>query len=291
MFKLLFSLGCCYPNVSRWLVLITLFLAATLPARTATAQISSVAPVMSSLNPLPSASSVPQFSSDTPSESVDPLGSSYPVPWSWIIKTQSSFSKAGNSGLRYYRTPSLVSPDGQYAAYSRVQMEVASELYRCRVSSVMFLENLQTGELRVITASSPLAEQGLNDEEETDTIGTLSILMPVSWSEKGEQLLARQFEGVFSTSDATDFAVVWDRKTNKTTTISPEQVDYTNAVLLGWNPQTSGQVLFSAGIIGEEEWPVWSVATNGQTVLANQKEPIVYGQQMDKIWGGSQVLQ
>jgi hypothetical protein len=170
-------------------------------------------------------------------------------------------------------------------------MEVASELYRCRVSSVMFLENLQTGELRVITASSPLAEQGLNDEEETDTIGTLSILMPVSWSEKGEQLLARQFEGVFSTSDATDFAVVWDRKTNKTTTISPEQVDYTNAVLLGWNPQKSGQVLFSAGIIGEEEWPVWSVATNGQTVLANQKEPIVYGQQMDKIWGGSQVLQ
>jgi hypothetical protein len=224
-------------------------------------------------------------------ESVDPLESSYPIPWNWITKTQSNFSKAQNSGLRYYRTPSLVSPDGQYAAYSRVQMEVASELYRCRVSSVMFLENLQTGELRVITASSPLAEHGLQDEEETDTTGTLSILMPVSWSEKGEQLLARQFEGVFSTSDATDFAVVWDRKTNKTTTISPEQVDYTNAVLLGWNPQKSGQVLFRAGMIGEEEWPVWSVASNGQTVLANQNEPIIYGQQMDKIWSGSQVLQ
>lgn len=42
-------------------------------------------------------------------------------------------------GLRYYRSPSLVSPDGLYAAYSRMQMQVQLELYRSRVSSVMSL--------------------------------------------------------------------------------------------------------------------------------------------------------
>ena len=239
--------------------------------------------------------SLSQFSPDflTPEEPAqeqnDPLGSPFPIPWSWIMSTQNQLGEKGGSQLSYYRTPSLISPDGKYAAYSRIQMEVEPELHRSRVTSVMFLEDLETGKLQKINASSPIAAY-LQQEKEEDTAGVIDILMPISWSSGGEKLLSRQFEGFLSTSDASDYAVVWDRRENRSKTLVPQNVPYTNAILLGWDQNNPGGLLFRAGILGDEEWGLWAVNTDGKTAIADKEEPVIYGKLVEQSWTGSQVF-
>ena len=249
---------------------------------THSASITTVQPV----NPL----SDPKSDFAQPTLSEDPLNSAYPIPWNWIVQTQAEFTEKGGSGLRYYRSPALVSPDGQYAAYTRIQLQAESELYRSRVNSVVFLENLQTGKLQVLRATSPLADHLSEIGEGEEIPGIVSILMPVSWSANGERLLARQFEGFLSTSDATDYAVIWERAKDRTTTLSPDRTDYTTSILLGWSNLNPDRVLFRAGVLGEEEWPLWSVALNGQTAVASEDESIVYGQKVIRSWTGVQAL-
>lgn len=215
----------------------------------------------------------------------DPLGSPHPVPWNWVMTTHADDNSKHSFGLHYYRSPSLISPDGRYAAYSRIQMRSQPELYRSRVSSVMFVENLQTGELQVINASSPLADHRLGS-------GTISILTPVSWSKLSDRLLARQFEGLFSSSDASDFAVIWHRQQNRTSTVAPSQRKYNHeiSILLGWSQINPYQVLFHAGNLGDQQWPLWAVADNGQTLAAtNFDQAIVFGKQLKPVWSGPQV--
>lgn len=233
---------------------------------------------------------VPETAPDMnqPSEQIDPLNSPHPVPWNWVMATHAEVSAKGGSGIRYYRSPSLVSPDGQYAAYSRIQMQVEPELYQSRVTSVMFVENLKTGDLRTITASSPLADNPLAGSEPADMPGTIAILIPISWSLSGDRILARQFEGLFSTSDVSDYAVVWDRNLNRTSTIAPDRNLYSNAVLLGWSRTNPDQVLFRAGELGDEKQPLWAVDLNGQTVAANEDQPHVFGQLVNHVWAGPQ---
>lgn len=225
-----------------------------------------------------------------PEVPIDPLNSAYPIPWNWVMATHAEFGENKNVGSRFYRSPSLISPDGQYAAYSRIQMQTEPELFGSRVTSVMFLENLQTGDLRTITASSPLADNLFDsgNDPSASVPGTISILIPVSWSENGDRILARQFEGLLNASDASDYAVIWDRRNNRTSTLSPQRVQYTNAVLLGWSTVDSEAVLFRAGNLGDESWPIWSVGIDGQTQLANQDSPIVYGQVLNQVWTGPQ---
>ncbi|MBP0018877.1 MAG: hypothetical protein J7647_15180 [Cyanobacteria bacterium SBLK] len=223
----------------------------------------------------------------SPDVPADPLNSNYPVPWNWVMATYADLKENPHSEPRYYRSPALISPDGLYAAYSRIAMQVEEQLFGSRVSSVMFLENLQTGELQTITASSPLAGETL-DEGGQYQPGAISMLIPVSWSKEGERLLARQFEGLFSASDASDFAVVWNRNTRVTSTLAPVRVQYTNAVLLGWSTLYPQQVLFRAGSLGEDNWPLWAVDTYSETTLANDDKPIVYGRFQQPAWTGPQ---
>jgi hypothetical protein len=93
---------------------------------------------------------------------IDPLDSPHPIPWNWVLATHAELCASNSSGVRYYRSQSLLSPDGQYAAYSRIQMEGQPELYQSRVTSVVFVENLQTGDLRTITPSSPWADNPMS---------------------------------------------------------------------------------------------------------------------------------
>ncbi len=118
--------------------------------------------------------------------------------------------------------------------------------------------------------------------------GTFAILIPISWSPSSDRLLARQFEGMFSTSDASDYAVVWDRQQNQVMTLSPDGNDYTNAVLLGWSQTDPDRVLFRAGELGDERWPTWAVDMNGDTTLALEDEPIIYGEVINQVWAGPQ---
>lgn len=222
----------------------------------------------------------------------DPLDSPHPIPWNWVTTTQADVSSKSGSGVRYYRSQSIISPDGQYAAYSRIKMQVQPELYHSRVSSVLFVENLQTGELQVINAASPLTDNPLVEAEDADMPGIISILTPVGWSKTGDRLLARQFEGLFNSSDASDFAVVWYRTKNRTSTFAPSQTQYSHeiSILLGWSQHDPKQLLFRAGNLGDEQWSLWAVASDGQTVAATDiDEPIVFGQRLNQVWSGPQV--
>jgi hypothetical protein len=233
-----------------------------------------------------------QPEADFPPSSIpsDPLNSPFPIPWEWIWKTQAEFSEKGSSGLRYYRSPALVSPDGQYAAYTRIQMDVEPEFYRSRIASVMFLENLQTGELKIIRAASPLAKHLAEATAGEELSGAMSVLIPVSWSANGDRLLSRQVEGFLSTSDVSDYAVIWERQTQQTTTLSPNNSEEEMAILLGWSHLDPDRILFRAGVLGEEDWSIWAVAPNGQTFLASEKDSITYGQQVTHSWTGVQAL-
>lgn len=221
----------------------------------------------------------------------DPLNSPYPIPWAWILTTQADFDGRQESGLRYFRTPALVSPDGQYAVYSRIQMEATPELPTTRVTSVLFLENLRTGQLQIIRVESPLGSHHLTPQEFETMPGLISVTIPVSWSAKSDRLLSRQFEGLFSSSDASDYAVIWDRDSQQAKTLAPNiQADELTAVLMGWNRDQPDRVLFQAGEIGEENWPMWSVALTGETALNSQPVSITFGQPQTRSWTGAQAL-
>ncbi|OCQ94336.1 hypothetical protein BCD67_06680 [Oscillatoriales cyanobacterium USR001] len=212
-----------------------------------------------------------------PTVQIDPLNSPHPIPWEWILATHAELSSTLGSGVRYYRSPSLISSNGEYAAYTCVELQVQRELYYCRTSSVMFVENLSTGDLQTVTASSPIAKHQFYASEESNIAGTMAILIPVSWNNTGDRILAREFEGIFGTSDMTDYALIWDTKKHRAHTIAPVSSLYSHAILLGWSQSYPDEVLFRAGDLGDRVWSVWAVDLNGRTVAANQDKPVVFG--------------
>lgn len=224
-----------------------------------------------------------------PSVQLDPINSPYPVPWTWVMATLSESDRYSvpNPKVRYYRSQSLVSPDGQYAAYSRIQVQLSQDFTQNRVASLLFLENLATGDLQTIAASSPFADNPFASHEASPRSGTIAILIPIAWSEESDRILAREFESVFGSDIASDFAVVWDRPSNQTYTIAP-QAQYSNAILLGWSQSHPGQVLFRAGMMGNENWPLYTVDVGGQTAYVSHDRPITYGQVVNSVWSGPQ---
>jgi hypothetical protein len=242
---------------------------------------------------VPDASQAPVEPDQCEVEQKDPICSSHPIPWKWIQATQEAIGSKGG-GVRYYRSLPVVSPDGRYAAYSRVQLEVKPEMHNSRVTSVMFIEDRQTGRLRVMTSTSAVSDPLLKvnvQAEDASTQGTIGVLVPVSWSQSGDRFLARRFEGILNTADATDHAVIWDRQKNHINTVTPsqEQKEHDIAILLGWSKNQPQNVLFQAGEMGEEDWPVLSVAIDGKTNNAPEDKPVTYGQKVSDVWSGPQV--
>lgn len=223
--------------------------------------------------------------------SFDPLNSPYPVPWNWVMATmneQMAESRTSTQPMfRYYRSPSLISPDGDCVAYSRIQLQFSSDFTQNRVASILFVENSRTGELQTITPAAPFADNPFVADAMIQRPGTIAILIPVAWSENSDRLLAREFESMFGTGLASDFAVIWERSSNRTYTLAPTQVQYSNAVLLGWSQSHPNQVLFRAGNMGEEEWPLYRVDADGQTTLIPQDQPIGFGKFANR-WAGPQ---
>ena len=190
--------------------------------------------------------------------------------------------------LHYYRSQSLVSPNGQYAAYSRVQMQMNHPFFQTCITSILFLENLQTGDLQAITPMSPFAENPFASDR-VGQMGTISIVIPVSWSEGSDRLLAREFESLFCSDVASDYAVVVDCLQAQVRTIAPTHMQYTTAILLGWSQANPEQVLFRAGNMGEENWSLWAVDVDGQTVLADGDRSTTFGQVVSNVWMGPQI--
>ncbi|MHC5598097.1 MAG: hypothetical protein ACYTXC_19525 [Nostoc sp.] len=236
---------------------------------------------------------------ESQAEQIDPIGSPHPIPWKWITATQEAIGSKGGSGVRHYRSVPVVSPDGKYAVYSRVQLEVKPEMYNSRVTSVLFVQDMQTKKLWVMASTTPVSDPLLKvkavkgtSSEETDTNGKIGVLVPVSWSEKGDRFLARKFQGIFNTGDSTDSAVIWDRQNNHANTVAPanDEDHEKTAVLLGWSKSQPDHVLFRAGELGEENWPLIQVANDGKTVTTtDDDQPITFGKKVTEIWAGPQV--
>ena len=227
----------------------------------------------------------------------DPIGSPHPIPWQWILATQEAIGAKGGSGVRYYRSIPVISPDGKYAIYSRVQMEVKPEMHNSRVNSVLFVEDRQTKRLRVMTSTSvvidPLLKRQAILSAQGDNDGKIGVLVPVSWSEKGDRFLARKFVAIFNTADATDQAVIWNRQQDHLNVVSPvqSQDDHEKiAILLGWSKKQPNNVLFRAGELGEENWPLLQVANDGRTVdiSAEGDQAVTFGEK-GSIWADPQV--
>ena len=239
--------------------------------------------------------------SEQPNESemvqTDPIGSPHPIPWQWIMATQEAVGGKGGSGVRYYRSIPVISPDGKYAIYSRVQMEVKPEMHNSRVNSVLFVEDRQTKQLRVMTSTSvvidPLLNRQANLPVNPDSDGKIGVLVPVSWSEKGDRFLARKFVAIFNTADATDQAVIWNRQQNHLKVVNPVQSEDDHekiAILLGWSKKQPNSVLFRSGELGEENWPLLQVANDVKTVdiSAEGDQPVTFGER-GSIWADPQV--
>jgi hypothetical protein len=226
----------------------------------------------------------------------DPIGSAYPIPWQWIQATQEAVSSRGKSEVHYYRSVPVISPDGRYAVYSRVQLVVYPEMYKSRVTSVLFVEDRQTNTLQVVSTTAPIQDPLLRSqapaESTQDTQGSIAVLVPVSWSKNGDRFLARKFEGMMNTSDLTDHAVIWDRHKNNVNCVTPSQERHPHdiAVLLGWSKTHPDHVLFRAGEMGEENWSLITVASDGTTAITTEADkPVTYGQKIPELWAGPPV--
>ncbi|MBE9237203.1 hypothetical protein IQ227_14495 [Anabaena aphanizomenioides LEGE 00250] len=226
----------------------------------------------------------------------DPINSPHPIPWKWIMMTQEAIGGKGGSGVRHYRSIPVVSPDGRYAVYSRVQLEIQPEMHNSRVTSLLFIEDRQTKRLRVMSKTAavgdPLLDQQISDQ--ADTQGKIGVLVPVSWSEKGDRFLARKFVGMFNTADLTDHAVIWERQENHTQTVAPAQGEDEHekiAILLGWSKKQPDHVLFRAGELGEENWPLVQVASDGKTINVSNDgdQPVTFGTRDRQVWAEPQV--
>jgi hypothetical protein len=225
---------------------------------------------------------------NTHSIQLDPLNSPHPIPWNWVTSIVFSQNSVPNS-YGYYRTQSLISPDQQYAAYSRIQVQLGNHFSQSRVVSVLFVENLRTGSLQSLMASSPFADNPFIVSEALDQPGTIAIVIPIAWSETGDRLLCREFESIFCTDIASDFALVWDSKTNQTQTLAPSDVPYSNAILMGWSQVMPGQVLFQAGMMGDEaNWGMYAVDDHGRTSFVRGDRPVTYGEIKTHVWAGPQ---
>ncbi|MBW4520538.1 MAG: hypothetical protein KME16_12655 [Scytolyngbya sp. HA4215-MV1] len=219
----------------------------------------------------------------------DPLDSPHPIPWNWVMATLTDVHSASVPQLHCYRSQSLISPDGQYAAYSRIQVQVyPEEPLRSRVSSVLFLENLKTGSLQTLMPASPFSDNPFAGENQSELAGTIAVLIPIGWSKQSDRLLAREFESIFCSDIASDYAVIWDSALNRVSTFAPTQIHYTNAVILGWSQTYPNRVLFRTINMGEPDSALCAVDWSGQTVAAQDDQAIVFGQRVNSIWTGPQ---
>ena len=220
--------------------------------------------------------------------SVDPIDSPHPLPWSWILDIQNRTPTSSTPHLYYYRSPALISPDGIHAAYSRMQVQRVSNPNHTQVSSLLFLENTETGDLQFLTASSPEMQHILLQGADSQQPGMLSMLIPISWSESGDRVLVRAFESIFSTDIAADYAIIWDQASNHVEHLIPTNAQYSNAVLLGWSQSYPDNVLFRVGNLGDEHWPLMSMDDTAEYRVGAVDRPTIYGKYRTTFWNGPQ---
>jgi hypothetical protein len=202
----------------------------------------------------------------------DPLESSFPIPWSLIQKAQLQANQTGQIITSQYQSSALASPDGKIGAYSDISISIGPKADQSIVSSQIVLTDNLGRVLQKIPASVHY-EEADSGASLGNLKGVMAILIPVTWSEDSQQLLARQFEAVIGSDVASDHAFIWKRDVQKAKTVTPLPLDYDTAVLLGWNPANSNQLLFRTSRLGEASTQTIAVDERGKTIVMTSAHP------------------
>ncbi len=212
-----------------------------------------------------------------PKTGIDPITSPYPIPWGWVEKTQAEVTRSGRAEVRTFTSEQMVSPDGEYTAYSQIRMLVKPQFTDSQISSVLIIQHRPTGQTQQIELPTSLSR---NPAQPRDLTGTIAILWPAGWSQTGDRLLIRNFVALAGSDIASDSAVVWYRQSKGTATFLPQAIDYDTAVLMGWSTTHPNQLLFRTSLLGESQERLWAVNEQGQTIAAPGDRPLIYGQRI-----------
>lgn len=217
---------------------------------------------------------------DHATQAQDPLQSAYPIPWGMIWKNQTQATQSGKVISLRHVSGAIASPDGQRNAHSEISLELHPAVTQSRVVSQLIITDAKGVQIQKIASSMHLGDGMVKETSGTGAVGTLSILMPASWSKDGEQLLARQFEAVFGSDVSSDYALVWNRTTQQVKTIAPVPQDYDTAILLGWSHRNPDQILFRTAILGEQNTALVAVNYDGITVASEGDRALPVSQLM-----------
>jgi hypothetical protein len=209
----------------------------------------------------------------------DPLNSAYPIPWDSIWAHQSQATQSGKAVTMRYLSPSLPSPDGQTKVHSDIRLHLNPEMTNSYISSQLIIADLRGTVLQSIPSSFHLGNGPVQETAATHN-GTLSILMPAAWSKDGQQLLARQFEAVFGSDVSSDYALVWNRRTQQSKIVAPTPLSYDTAILLGWSHSNPNQILFKTSTLGESGNAILAVNNDGTVIASPGDRPLPIEQPM-----------
>lgn len=205
----------------------------------------------------------------------DPLASAYPIPWRWVWGLQTQAQRTRRSLWGTTQSPVLVSPDGRYSVFSRVQVVAHRDYTRSQVSSTLHI--------RRPGGALPLLVRPLGQPQVIQP-GQIWVLVPVSWSADGNQLLVRQVAGWFGSSEISDSALVWQSDGIGVRAVAPQAVAHTHSLLLGWSREAPASILFATWLMGLERPSLWQVGLDGLTLAAREDEPVTYGAPQGEAW-------
>jgi hypothetical protein len=177
------------------------------------------------------------------------------------------------------RSQPLSSPDGHWSAYSRIRYRV-SPAAGAKLTSVLFAQDSRTGQLQVAYAPPLLLPSPATSPAAFDN--HFLFLLPMEW--QSEELLVREYEGVFQSNVAANQAVVWsppnpDRRATLEVR-SPDPLPPISYVL-GWDDRPRGsspetgqthRILFVTGDWIDPPQQV-SVGKNGDTAVVGKVPP------------------
>ncbi|AFY61629.1 hypothetical protein [Synechococcus sp. PCC 6312] len=207
----------------------------------------------------------------------DPINSPFPLPWAWIIQQQKLAATSHQAQIYAQKTATFISPDGVYEAQAELIFHAHPNFADNQLTSTLTITNTHTQAVQQWQSSS-LIDPELRQDLPPDGAGLIAVLWPVGWSASGEQLLIRNFQGLFSTDFASDVAVIWSRPQQTLTAVWPQSVEYDHATLLGWSQEQPDQILFQTATMGEPKTQVWAVNRQQEMLARPSDRPQVYGQ-------------
>lgn len=200
----------------------------------------------------------------------DLLNSQYAVPWPTIQQAQDTVTRTGQAQSFRYRSPVSIAPDQQTRAYSELHLALHPKPSHSFINSQLVIETKTQTYRFPSTLHLELAAQSSTSNA---TPGTFSIIMPAVWSADGQSLLLRQFEGLFGSDVASDYALVWHASQSALQSYRPTAVDYDSATLMGWSQNRPGEILFQTRLLGQPTSQLVTVSPqNSSTTLASPSD-------------------